>query len=155
MSGSSGSACGAVLSSGTVGAGKSVGGRGAAIAVMPDGPSDTGRLVGSPRRVARLRQRGASPRIQLLCPAAGRSLHHKRLPCISIRYLRLFVAVVALPLALAPPPRQEAHRQGRRSPVFSYKVDGKLEALIRDDAKFRAFARELRRDTDRCSRSTT
>ena len=33
-------------------------------------------------------------------------------------------------------------------PVFSYKVDGKLEALVRDDAKFRAFARELRRDTD-------
>jgi hypothetical protein len=33
-------------------------------------------------------------------------------------------------------------------PVFSYKVDGRLETLVRDDAKFNAFARELRRDTE-------
>jgi hypothetical protein len=32
-------------------------------------------------------------------------------------------------------------------PVFSYKVGGRLEELVRDEAKFSAFARELRRDT--------
>jgi hypothetical protein len=59
------------------------------------------------------------------------------------------IAVVALSLASG------ATAQGKKRiekaadlPVYSYKIDGKLEALIRDDAKFRAFARELRRDTD-------
>ena len=59
------------------------------------------------------------------------------------------IALVALPLALG------AAAQGKKRidkaadlPVFSYKVDGKLETLVRDDARFRAFARELRRDTD-------
>ena len=33
-------------------------------------------------------------------------------------------------------------------PRFSYKVDGKLDDIVRDDAKFKAFARELRRDTE-------
>jgi len=64
-------------------------------------------------------------------------------------YLRLLIAVVALPLALT------AVAQGKKRvekaadlPVFSYKVEGKLETLIRDDAQFRAFASEVRRDTD-------
>jgi hypothetical protein len=33
-------------------------------------------------------------------------------------------------------------------PRFSYKVDGKLEDIVRDDAKFKAFSREVRRDTE-------
>ncbi len=64
-------------------------------------------------------------------------------------HLRLLIAIVALPLALT------AAAQGKKRvekaadlPVFSYKVDGKLESLIRDDAKFRAFAGDVRRDTD-------
>jgi subtilisin family serine protease len=64
-------------------------------------------------------------------------------------YLRLLIAIVALPLALS------AVAQGKKRvekaadlPVFSYKVDGSLESLIRDDAKFRAFGSEVRRDTD-------
>ena len=64
-------------------------------------------------------------------------------------HLRLLIAIVALPLAFT------AAAQGKKRvekaadlPVFSYKVDGKLESLIRDDAKFRAFAGDLRRDTD-------
>ncbi|HET7033859.1 MAG TPA: hypothetical protein VFJ48_12090, partial [Casimicrobiaceae bacterium] len=64
-------------------------------------------------------------------------------------YLRLLIAILALPLALS------AAAQGKKRvekaadlPVFSYKVDGSLESLIRDDAKFRAFAGEVRRDTD-------
>jgi subtilisin family serine protease len=59
------------------------------------------------------------------------------------------ITIVALPLAL------NAAAQGKKRlekaadlPVFSYKVDGRLESLIRDDAKFRAFAGDVRRDTD-------
>jgi subtilisin family serine protease len=33
-------------------------------------------------------------------------------------------------------------------PRFTYKVDGKLEDIVRDEAKFRAFAANLRRDTE-------
>jgi subtilisin family serine protease len=33
-------------------------------------------------------------------------------------------------------------------PRFTYKVDGKLDEIVRDDAKFKAFSRELRRDTE-------
>ena len=33
-------------------------------------------------------------------------------------------------------------------PRFSYKLDGKLEDMIRDDAKFKPFAREVRRDLE-------
>ncbi|HVN36021.1 MAG TPA: S8 family serine peptidase [Casimicrobiaceae bacterium] len=64
-------------------------------------------------------------------------------------HLRLLIAIVVLPLAF------NAAAQGKKRvekaadlPVFSYKVDGKLETLIRDDAKFRTFAADVRRDTD-------
>lgn len=33
-------------------------------------------------------------------------------------------------------------------PRFTYKIDGRVEDLLRDDAKFRAFAAEVRRDTE-------
>jgi Subtilase family len=33
-------------------------------------------------------------------------------------------------------------------PRFTYKVDGKLDEIVRDDAKFKAFARDVRRDTE-------
>ena len=61
----------------------------------------------------------------------------------------LLIAVVALFLAL-PAAAQTKKRIDKAAdlPVFSYKVDGKLETLIRDDAKFRAFARDVRRDID-------
>jgi len=62
---------------------------------------------------------------------------------------RLFLAVVGLQFAFAAA-AQEKQRIEKAAdlPVFSYKVDGRLEALVRDDAKFDAFARELRRDTE-------
>jgi subtilisin family serine protease len=57
--------------------------------------------------------------------------------------------MVALPLALSAAAQSKKRiDKAADLPVFSYKVDGKLEALIRDDAKFRAFARDLRRDTE-------
>src|SRR5688500_13417495 len=33
-------------------------------------------------------------------------------------------------------------------PRFNYKIDGKVEELLRDDAKFKAFAQKLRTDID-------
>lgn len=33
-------------------------------------------------------------------------------------------------------------------PRFSYKVDGKLDDIVTDDAKFKAFAKDVRRDTE-------
>jgi subtilisin family serine protease len=61
----------------------------------------------------------------------------------------LLIAMAALQLAVAAP-AQERKRIDKAAdlPVFSYRIDGKLEALVRDDAKFRAFARELARDTE-------
>jgi hypothetical protein len=45
-------------------------------------------------------------------------------------------------------PKQEAHRQGADLPRFGYKVDGKIEDMVRDDAKFKPFASEVRRDLE-------
>jgi len=62
-------------------------------------------------------------------------------------FARLLITLLALQLAVTAA-AQDRKRVEKAAdlPVFSYKVDGKLEALIRDDAKFGAFARELRRD---------
>jgi subtilisin family serine protease len=64
-------------------------------------------------------------------------------------YLRLLIAIVALPLALTAAAQSKKRvEKAADLPVFSYKFEGRLETLIRDDAKFRAFASEVRRDTD-------
>ena len=64
--------------------------------------------------------------------------------------------IVALGLSTA------ARRPGTRSriekaadlPRFTYKIDGKLEDIVRDDAKFRRFAADVSAATrNRCSRS--
>jgi len=64
-------------------------------------------------------------------------------------FARLLIALLALSFA-ATATAQDRKRIEKAAdlPVFSYRVDGKLEALIRDDAKFGAFARELRRDVE-------
>ncbi len=64
-------------------------------------------------------------------------------------FARLLIAMVALQLAVAAP-AQEKKRIDKAAdlPVFSYKIDGKLETLIRDETKFRAFAGQLGRDTE-------
>jgi len=64
-------------------------------------------------------------------------------------FSRLLVTLIALPLATTAV-AQEKQRIDKAAdlPVFSYKLDGKLEVLIRDNAKFAAFAREVRRDDD-------
>ena len=61
------------------------------------------------------------------------------------------IATIIVALAIAG----GAHAQDKKRidkaadlPRFSYKVGGKLDAIVRDDAKFRVFAQELRRDTE-------
>ena len=62
---------------------------------------------------------------------------------------RLLITLLALPIAVGVSAQDKKRiEKAADLPVFSYKVDGKLEALVRDDAKFNAFARELRRDID-------
>jgi subtilisin family serine protease len=77
---------------------------------------------------------------------AGLTPTHRKGTHVSIRFA---LALVALPLAVAAA-AQEKQRIDKASdlPVFSYKIDGNLESMIRDDAKFAAFAAELRRNTE-------
>ena len=62
---------------------------------------------------------------------------------------RLFVLVLAFLLAGG------ATAQGKKRiekaadlPRFSYKLDGKIEDMVRDDTKFKPFAGEVRRDLE-------
>ena len=62
---------------------------------------------------------------------------------------RLFALFLALLLA------GSAVAQGKKRidkaadlPRFSYKLDGKIEDMVRDDAKFKPFAGEVRRDLE-------
>ena len=61
------------------------------------------------------------------------------------------IVTFALALALAGGVvAQEKKRIDKAAdlPRFTYKVDAKLDEIVRDDAKFRAFARDLRRDIE-------
>lgn len=62
---------------------------------------------------------------------------------------RLFTFIVALML-VSGAQAQEKKRIDKAAdmPRFTYKVDGKLDEVVRDDAKFKAFSAELRRDTE-------
>lgn len=63
--------------------------------------------------------------------------------------LRILLTLLAVPLAFGAAAQiKKRVDKAADLPVFSYKIDGKLDALIRDDSKFQTFARELRRDTD-------
>jgi hypothetical protein len=57
--------------------------------------------------------------------------------------------IVALAFA-GGAPAQDRKRVEKAAdlPRFSYKVDGRLDELVRDDARFKAFAKEVRRDTE-------
>ncbi|HEY2864659.1 MAG TPA: S8 family serine peptidase [Casimicrobiaceae bacterium] len=58
---------------------------------------------------------------------------------------------VLLALAVAGPAMGQAKQRIDKAadlPRFTYKIDGRVEDLVRDDAKFRAFAAEVRRDTE-------
>ena len=61
------------------------------------------------------------------------------------------LAAFALAVALAAPAFAQTKQRIDKAadlPRFSYRIDGKLEDLVRDDAKFKPFARDVRRDTE-------
>ena len=62
---------------------------------------------------------------------------------------KLVALIVALSLA-GGVYAQEKKRIDKAAdmPRFTYKVDGKLDEVVRDDAKFKAFSAQLRRDTE-------
>jgi len=62
---------------------------------------------------------------------------------------RLFVLGLALLLAGGATAQVKKHiDKAADLPRFSYKLDGKVEDIVRDDARFRPFAREVRRDLE-------
>ena len=62
---------------------------------------------------------------------------------------RLFVLVLAFLLAGGATAQGKKHiDKAADLPRFSYKLDGKIEDMVRDDAKFKPFAREVRRDLE-------
>ncbi len=59
------------------------------------------------------------------------------------------LAVLLLSLAVALPALAQTKQRVEKAadlPRFSYKIDGKVEDLVRDEAKFKPFAAQLRRD---------
>jgi hypothetical protein len=64
-------------------------------------------------------------------------------------FTRIATIVIALAVA-GGASAQEKKRIEKAAdlPRFTYTVDGKLDAVVKDDAKFRAFAKELRRNTE-------
>ena len=64
-------------------------------------------------------------------------------------FARLLITIFALQFTVVAMAQSKKRvEKAADLPVFSYKVDGKLETLVRDDAKFKAFAGELRRDVE-------
>jgi hypothetical protein len=65
-------------------------------------------------------------------------------------FARLIVAVSAIAMSASLALAQDKKRVDKASdlPRYTYKIDGSLEDVVRDDAKFAAFAREYRRDVD-------
>jgi hypothetical protein len=64
---------------------------------------------------------------------------------VRIRIVSLLIATLLAVPAFAQKQRVE---KAADLPRFSYKIDGKVEDLLRDDAKFKAFAAQLRSDTE-------
>ncbi len=64
--------------------------------------------------------------------------------------LKQFLVFVLALLAATLAPAQGKIRIEKAAdmPRFTYKIDGKLEDLVRDEARFRAFAAEVRRDNE-------
>jgi subtilisin family serine protease len=65
-------------------------------------------------------------------------------------FVRLIVAASAIALSASLALAQDKKRVDKASdlPRYTYKIDGSLEDVVRDDAKFASFARDYRRDVD-------
>lgn len=61
------------------------------------------------------------------------------------------LAVLLVPLLLAQPAFAQTKQRVEKAadlPRYAYPIDGKVEDLVRDEGKFRAFAAQLRRDVE-------
>ena len=67
---------------------------------------------------------------------------------MSIRLLALLVALGISTVAIGE--GNFPDREAADLPRFTYKIDGSVEDVIRDDAKFRHFAADVRRDAESC-----
>src|SRR6266508_974074 len=67
-------------------------------------------------------------------------------PMLMTRLATLALAFVLTAPALAQ--TKQPIDKAADLPRFTYKIDGKLEDVVRDDAKFKPFAQALRRDTE-------
>jgi subtilisin family serine protease len=65
-------------------------------------------------------------------------------------FVRLIVALSAIAFSTSLALAQDKKRVDKAAdlPRYTYKIDGSLEDIVRDDAKFAAFARDYRRDVD-------
>jgi subtilisin family serine protease len=65
-------------------------------------------------------------------------------------HARLAIAILSLLFAATAAAQDKKQRVEKVSdlPTFTYKVDGKLEDIVRDPAKFKAFSADVRRDTE-------
>jgi subtilisin family serine protease len=81
--------------------------------------------------------------VRLACYNDARHRILEPLPVLT-RLLAVFVAALLSSIALAQP--KERVDKAADLPRFNYRIDGKVEDLVRDDAKFRAFAAQLKRD---------
>jgi len=63
---------------------------------------------------------------------------------------RFAIAVCALGIAIAPAFAQPRPKIDKAAdlPRFTYRIDGRVEDIVRDAAKFKPFAAEVRRDTE-------
>ena len=65
-------------------------------------------------------------------------------------HARFAIAVLSLILAASAAAQDRKQRIEKVSdlPTFTYKIDGRLEDIVRDGARFKAFAADVRRDTE-------
>src|SRR5271155_2298220 len=75
----------------------------------------------------------------------------RRLPTVegSFVFAKFLVPFVACFLSASVAAQSKIHiDKAADLPRFSYKLDSKIEDMIRDDAKFKPFAAEVRRDLE-------
>src|SRR5512141_3493844 len=85
-------------------------------------------------------------------PVPGR-VRHERAPAFMTEDRFVLTRLLSLLLALGVSTTAIAQGKPRIEkaadlPRFSYRIDGSVEDVIRDDAKFRRFAADVRRDAE-------
>ncbi len=65
-----------------------------------------------------------------------------------LRHFTLLLSLLLLAVASASAQTKPRIEKAADLPRFSYKIDGSVEDVIRDDAKFARFAEAVRHDTE-------